>query len=284
MERNEYVQYALSIARDDGPEKAYMYICENKMAYTARERKILETALVEGGSKRSNQREVMMPIYLAVLFQLFTLNFSQTQIQDLFSFVSYYFRPYMYGASTVFLVVSLLMDGALIYHCYFRFIFANRLLQQDIPWKRTVILFALFVFLIGWSVWQIIPLAKDLPIVLKGDYEVGIVTEEQALSTAYNSALVSAGRAPRDEYYNPVPWLTRPRWPEILMPVLPGLYNNWVYEVNVNETTCKMSWLQLENTRQYATGEYPILVEYLPNSKLVLWITYGEEKNKEDEK
>ena len=59
------------------------------------------------------------------------------------------------------------------------------------------------------------------------------------------------------------------------MPVMPGLYNRWVCDIHVDDVTCRMGRLQFDLT-DYQANVYPIRVDYLPHSRLVLWISCGE--------
>lgn len=89
-----------------------------------------------------------------------------------------------------------------------------------------------------------------------------------------NNVLVEMGREPEGEY-DPVPWYSSPRWPKLLMPIMPGLYNRWVCDIHVDDVTCRMGRLQFDLT-DYDSNIYPVRVDYLPHSKLVLWISCGE--------
>ena len=71
--------------------------------------------------------------------------------------------------------------------------------------------------------------------------------------TAWNNAMAQLGRETR-EGYDPIPWYSNPRWSRLLMPIMPGIYNRWVLNIHVDG-----------------------VIDYLPGSRLVLWISCGED-------
>ena len=185
-----------------------------------------------------------------------------------------YFRPYMYVASVVPLLVTLMLAVLLALQCYERLIFTFRMFGKRPPWLRVGAVWAAALFLAGWSLCALVPYAQDLPFVMEESWPVGIVTREQEEATAKNNVLAEMGREPEGDY-DPVPWYSNPRWSDLLMPVMPGLYNRWVCDIHVNGTTCRMGRIQFDLT-DYQTNAYPVRIEYLPNSRLVLWISCGE--------
>lgn len=126
-----------------------------------------------------------------------------------------------------------------------------------------------------WSLGSLIPYAKDLPLVLEGKWSTGTVTLEMEEDTAWNNAMAQLGRKTR-EGYDPIPWYSNPRWSKLLMPVMPGIYNRWVLNIHVDGVDCRMGQLQFDLT-DYEMNVYPVKIDYLPNSRLVLWISCGEE-------
>ena len=141
-------------------------------------------------------------------------------------------------------------------------------------WKRAIAVWVIALLMAGWSIYSLVPYAQDLPLVIEGNWSTGIVTREQQEATAKNNVLVEMGREPEGPY-DPIPWYSSPRWPDLLMPVMPGLYNRWVCDIHVDDVTCRMGRLQFDLT-DYQANVYPIRVDYLPHSRLVLWISCGE--------
>lgn len=174
------------------------------------------------------------------------------QFQDMFSFLGGPFRPYMYVASVVPLVINLGLAVLLAVQCYERLVLTFRMFGRRPVWGRVGAAWALPLLLAGWSVCSMIPYAQDLPLVLVG-----------------------MGREPEGEY-DPIPWYTSPRWSKALMHIMPGLYNRWVCDIHVDDVTCRMGRIRFDLTG-FETNIYPIRVDYLPHSKLVLWISCGEE-------
>ena len=87
--------------------------------------------------------------------------------------------------------------------------------------------------------------------------------------------MAQLGRETR-EGYDPIPWYSNPRWSKLLMPVMPGIYNRWVLNIHVDGVDCRMGQIQFDLT-DYEMNVYPVRIDYLPNSRLVLWISCGEE-------
>ena len=108
----------------------------------------------------------------------------------------------------------------------------------------------------------------------QGRWSTGIVTREPEEATAKNNVLVEMGREPEGKY-DPIPWYSNPRWSALLMPVMPGLYNRWVCDIHIDDITCRMGQIQFDLT-DYQIDTYPVRIDYLPHSKLVLWISCGE--------
>lgn len=115
--------------------------------------------------------------------------------------------------------------------CYERLVVAPRLFGQRPPWARAGAAWALTLLLAGWSVWTLIPYAQDLPQVLAGEWNTGIVTLEMEEATALNNVLVEMGREPVSDY-DPIPWYSNPRWSKLLMPIMPGQYPNHGYRTD----------------------------------------------------
>lgn len=126
-----------------------------------------------------------------------------------------------------------------------------------------------------WSVFSLVPYAQDLPLVLEGKWHTGIVTLEMEEDTAWNNAMAQLGRETR-EGYDPIPWYSNPRWSKLLMPIMPDIYNRWMLNIHVDGVDCRMGQLQFDLT-DYEMNTYPVRIDYLPHSRLVLWISCGEE-------
>ncbi len=94
--------------------------------------------------------------------------------------------------------------------------------------------------------------------------------------TAWNNAMAQLGRETR-EGYDPIPWYSNPRWSRLLMPIMPGIYNRWVLNIHVDGVDCRMGQIQFDLT-DYEMYAYPVRIDYLPHSRLVLWISCGEER------
>lgn len=270
MDRNEQYDPLGSLANQGRREDAYVWFREHQDQFTRREQRLIRAAL--------SRRLWRMPVLLAVVtlvFQAAAGGLFANQLQDMFSFLGRSFRPYMYVASVVPLAVNLGLAVLLAIQCYERLVFTFRMFGRRPLWSRVCAVWALTLLLAGWSVWSLIPYAQDLPLVAAGEWCTGIVTEGQIDATAKNNVLVEMGREPVGEY-DPIPWYSNPRWPKQLMPIMPGLYNRWVCDIHVDNATCRMGRLQFDMT-DFKTNAYPIRVDYLPHSKLVLWISSGEE-------
>jgi len=252
-------------------EDAYVWFREHQERFSRREQRLIRAAL----SKKLWRSPVLLAVVTLVL-QVTAGGVFANQLQDFFSFLGRSFRPYMYVASVVPLAVNLGLAVLLGIQCYERLVVAFRLFGRRPLWSRAGAAWALVFFLAGWSVWSLIPYAQDLPLVMAEEWNTGIITREMEEATALNSVLAEMGREPVSDY-DPISWYSNPRWSKQLMPIMPGLYNRWVVNIHVDDLTCPMGRLQFDLT-DYEMNSYPVRVEYLPHSKLVLWISCGEER------
>lgn len=269
MKNNELVRPLLELMHQGRREDAYVWFREHQDKFSLRERRLIR-AVLSGRLWRA-------PALLAVItlaLQLASGGIFANQLQDMFSFLGGAFRPYMYVASVLPLLVNLVLAVVLFIQCYERLVFTFRMFGVRPLWKRAVTVWAIALILAGWSIYSLVLYAQDLPLVVAGNWSTGIVTREQQEATAKNNVLVEMGREPEGEF-DPIPWYSNPRWSDLLMPVMPGLYNRWICDIHVDDVTCRMGRLQFDLT-DYQANVYPIRVDYLPHSKLVLWISCGE--------
>lgn len=270
MERNEFLRPLAGLVNQGRWEDAYVWFREHQNHFSRREQKLIRATL----SRRPWRAPVLLAVVTLIL-QAAAGGLFANQLQDFFSFLGRSFRPYMYVASVVPLIINLVLAVVLAFQCYERLVFTFRMFGQRPPWTRVIVTWVLTLFLAGWSVYSLIPYAQDLPLVMRGEWCTGIVTKEQQEATAKNNVLVEMGREPEGEY-DPIPWYSNPRWSKLLMPIMPGLYNRWVCDIHVDDVTCRMGQIQFDLT-DYDMYTYPVRVDYLPHSKLVLWISCGEE-------
>lgn len=269
MERNEFLSPLVNLMHQKRWEDAYVWFREHQNRFSRREQRLIRAVL----SRRLWRAPVLLAV-VALVLQVTAAGLFDNQIQDFFSFLGRSFRPYMYVASVVPLLVNLALAILLAIQCYERLVFTFRMFGLRPLWGRAVTAWAFTLLLAGWSVYSLVPYIQDFPLVAAGEWRTGIVTREQQEATAMNNVLVEMGREPEGEY-DPVPWYSSPRWPKLLMPIMPGLYNRWVCDIHVDDVTCRMGRLQFDLT-DYDSNIYPVRVDYLPHSKLVLWISCGE--------
>lgn len=252
-------------------EAAYVLLRENEAQMDSGEAAALKRALewkLTGGNRKS-----IWMIALSALFALLCGGVFDGRIQDLFAFLGRNFRPYMYLAAVVPLLISLVLAVVQLWRGWqlrrISALFGGR--DQLLTSSMLVLALCLGAF----SLWKLTPLAMDLPAVLHGTYATGIVTEERVDEWAIYNALVQRGTLEPLEN-PPVSWCQNPRWPDWLMPVMPGLYNRTVYDINVNGQTMRMSSLQFRMMDVPDYDELPFTIEYLPHSGLILWISGRE--------
>lgn len=269
MERSEFFDPLADLLKQGSREDAYVWFREHQNQFSKRERRLIRAVLAG-----RLWRAPTLLLVITLVLQAAAGGIFENQLQDMFSFLGGTFRPYMYVASVLPLLCNLLLAILLFVQCYERLVFTFQLFGKRPPWLRVGTVWGIALLLAGWSVYALIPYAQDLPLVMERNWSTGIVTREQEEATAKNNVLVEMGREPEGEY-DPVPWYSNPRWSELLMPVMPGLYNRWVCDIHVDEVTCRMGRIQFDLTA-YQSGVYPVQIDYLPHSKLVLWISCGE--------
>lgn len=251
-------------------EDAYIWFREHQNAFTRREQRLLRALLL----RRLWHSPVLLALTTMAIQILFGGIFTN-QLQDFFSFLGRSFRPYMYVARVVPLVVNVVLAAILAVQCYERLVFTSRMLGRRPPWSKVAGAWLLAAVLAGWSMQSLVPYAKDLPLVLDRAWYTASISREQEEATAKNNVLVQMDREPEGSY-DPIPWCSNPPWPQFLLPVLSDPYNRWVVDIHVDDVTCRIGQLQFRMT-DYKMNAYPVWVDYLPNSKLVLWISCGEE-------
>lgn len=275
MREHELAAPLAGLVAEERWEDAYIFYREHQSSFTRREQRLIRSGLAARMSARTLWRAPFLLAGVALLLQLAAGGIFQNQLQDLLSFLGGAFRPYMYVASVLPLAFNLGLVAVLAVQCWERLVLTFRFFRRPVPWGRAAASLLLGLGLACWSVWSLIPYAKDLPLVVSGRWNTGTVTREQMEATALNNVLVEMGREPEGEY-DPIPWYSNPRWSKTLMPFMPGLYNRWVCDIHVDGVNCRMGRLQFDMT-DFDPNAYPVRVEYLPNSKLVLWISCGEE-------
>lgn len=276
MDRNEFLRPLAELADQGQWDDAYVWFREHQEAFSRRERRLIRDALA---ARLSVSRLWRAPALLAaatLLFQLVSGGIFENQLQDLFSFLGRSFRPYMYIASVAPLIINLALDALLAVQCYERLVLTYRLFGRRPPWARAWGAWALALALGLWSAASLVPYVQDLPLVLEEKWSTGMVTLEMEEDTAWNNAMAQLGRETR-EGYDPIPWYSNPRWSKLLMPIMPGIYNRWVLNIHVDGVDCRMGQLQFDLT-DYEMYAYPVRIDYLPHSRLVLWISCGEER------
>ena len=276
MDRNEFFRPLAELADQGQWDDAYVWFREHQEQFSRRERRLVREALAARLSVSRLWRAPALLAAVTLLFQMAAGGIFENQLQDLFSFLGRSFRPYMYIASVAPLLVNLALDALLAVQCYERLVLTYRLFGRRPPWARAWGAWALALALALWPACSLVPYARDLPLVLEGKWSTGIVTLEMEEDTAWNNAMAQLGRETR-EGYDPIPWYSNPRWSRLLMPIMPGIYNRWVLNIHIDGVDCRMGQLQFDLT-DYEMYAYPVRIDYLPNSRLVLWISCGEER------
>lgn len=275
MTQKDFFTPLAELADEARWEDAYVWFREHQEQFSHREQKLIRAALAERLSVAGLWRAPVLLAAVTLALQLAAGGVFANQLQDVFSFLGGAFRPYMYIASVVPLVINLGLTVLPAFQCYERLVLTFQLFGRPVPWVRVGAAWALALVMAGWSVWSLAPYAQDLPLVAAGEWSIGIVTLEQEEAVARNNVLVGMGREPEGEY-DPIPWFSHPRWSKTLMRFMPGLYNRWVCDIHVDDVICRMGQLQFDMT-DFEQNVHPIKVDYLPHSKLVLWISCGED-------
>ena len=103
-------------------EDAYIWFREHQDQFTRREQRLIRAAL----SGRLWRAPVLLAVVTLVL-QVGAGGLFANQLQDMFSFLGGPFRPYMYVASVVPLVINLGLAVLLAVQCYERLVFTFRM-------------------------------------------------------------------------------------------------------------------------------------------------------------
>ncbi len=249
-------------------EDAYVYLREHEAMMDQHEARMLKQGLIwklTGGDRRS----VKMILGLG-LFALLSGGVFNNRVQDMFAFLGKTFRPYMYIAVAVPLLINLILSIVQLRR-------GVKMLRIDklIGLRRNgqaYCVTALAAVLLGLSLLKLVPLAQDLPAVLQKKYAIGVVTEERVDEWAIYNALMYRGiQEPLEN--PPIPWCQNPPRSALTAAIFSDPYNRSIFEINVNDTTMRMSGLQFHVMDIPDYDSLPFVIEYLPHSRLVLWIS-----------
>ena len=152
MDRSEQYEPLGELADQGRWEDAYVWFREHQDQFTRREQRLIRAAL----SRRLWRAPVLLAVVTLAL-QVVSGGLFANQLQDMFSFLGRSFRPYMYVASVVPLVVNLGLAVLLAIQCYERLVFTFRMFGRRPVWGRVGAAWALTLVLAGWSVWSLIP-------------------------------------------------------------------------------------------------------------------------------
>lgn len=249
-------------------EDAYVLLREKEGLMEAQEGALLRQGLE--WKLRGGERKSWLLVLFSSLFALLSGGMFHSRVQDLFAFLGETFRPYMYVAVTIPLLINLVLAALQLRRAWK--MHQISCLMQLKGKGQAVGMALLALLLLGFSGWKLSFLAQDLPAVMKQEYATGIVTEERVDEWAmYNAMLYRGTQEPLEN--PPIPWCQNPEKPAWMAALTSDPYNRSVYEINVNGQTMRMSSLQFEMMKVPSYEELPFLVEYLPHSGLVLWIS-----------
>ena len=173
-------------------EDAYAWFREHQDKFSPRERRLIR-AVLSGRLWRA-------PALLAVItlaLQVAAGGIFENQLQDMFSFLGGSFRPYMYVASVLPLLVNLILAILLCIQCYERLVLTFQMFGVRPLWKRAIAVWVIALLMAGWSIYSLVPYAQDLPLVIEGNWSTGIVTREQQEATAKTMCLWKWGGSRR---------------------------------------------------------------------------------------
>ena len=115
MKQNDLYDSLAALADQGRWEDAYIWFREHQDQFSRREQRLIRAAL----SRKLWRAPVLLAV-VTLVFQVTAGGLFENQLQDIFSFLGWSFRPYMYAASVVPLIVTLGLAVLLAVQCYER--------------------------------------------------------------------------------------------------------------------------------------------------------------------
>ena len=269
-------------------DKALQIIIEKKQDISFFQRRFIFACIQDGLSGHKTHRRVIQTAIIMIIVNLLIQPLFMLQALDAFAFLSQDIFYYNYYAAFIPNVINLIFIIGLLLQWHTWVVLPHKLFSEKTKVKRsyTVGFFTIVAVVSAYAVMQLTPLILDLPMVHAGEYRSRIITREEHVAMIYGGIILeseSSGerldiarelrRVLKEDYGLEYPddsfprhYYKREKW---------GLSEVILIYIEEEGRYYSMSTLKWRATK-YSDDEYPIVIKYLPNSRIVLQIDNTE--------
>ena len=264
-------------------EKALQIYIEHKKEIPASRRRFYFSCIQDGISGYKSHRRVLRTAIAMLIVNLLILPVFSLQLLDIFAFLSGRFFYYNYYSALLPHIINALFVLGLMFQWHIWVALPRKLFERKVESPYRIGFFVLIALVSGYMASQIVPFAKDLPMVQNGEYLIRSINEDEHTAMVYGQIILTTDREDvaaalrqelRDNYGRnypdddfPIHFYTSEKrlWREVIL----------IY-IEAEDSYYAMSRLQMRATA-FSINKYPIVIKYLPHSKTILRIVNGEE-------
>jgi hypothetical protein len=204
------------------------------------------------------------------------------QVLDLFSFLSGYFTYFNYYSAFLPDVLDVFFIAGIIYQWYTWVILPRRIYKKKVEVGYRIGFFLLVTVVLVYVSIQLVPFFEDLPTVASGEYSTYSISEADDMAMIYGQIILNNPdrgdvadtlRAElRDKYGLEYPDDNFPTPYQTTRKSVFGLVH--LFYIKPEGKYYELNSMQFKAT-DYSDTVYPIVIKYLPHSKVILQITNG---------
>jgi len=260
-------------------EKALSFYIENRADIPIMRRRFYLSCIQDGLENHKTYRRLLPTAILMLVINILVHPLFYIQLFDVLSFLSHDFLYYHYFSAAVPHVLNVLFVVGLLIQWHLWVRLPAKLFRRRIQMSYRVGFLVLVLLASGYLAWQLAPLARDLPMVLEGQYNTHTITEEDAYLRIWSQAVQSAPQEHQREYlirklveefgweYGNTDFL--PHYHSVERGLLDVMTLHTFIDGKDGFLTIRELPLR---AMQYEARNYPITIKYLPNSRIILQI------------
>jgi hypothetical protein len=257
---------------------ALQVFIENKEQIPAFRRRLYFAYIQDGLSGHKTYRRLIKTAIAMIVVNMLIQPLFSLQVLDAFAFLAnrYFYYNYIAASIPQFLNIGFLISLA--YQWYEWVALPGKFFRQKVPPAYLAGYFAIIALVSVYTAAQIIPLAKDLPIVWRGGYYTRTISYEEQVAMVYGELILHSGREDvartlrqelRDSFGFEYPDDDFPlRFVRLERRLGRDAY---LIYLDAEKAYYPMSALQYRATT-YREDIYPIVIKYLRQSKIILRI------------
>lgn len=239
---------------------ALAFYIDNHWQIPVLKRRFYFACIQDGLSGYDAHKRVLKTSIVMLAVNLLIHPLFQLELLDLFAFLSGRYIYYNYFTAWVPVVLNLIFTISLIVQWQLWVIWPRNLFHKAIPrWSRIAFVLVI-LFLSGTVLSRGIPLTRDIPDVMKGEYATCVYTQEDEYERIkrHIDDVIKGDASARNASL-------------IISSSKLGLRGGYRINIKGDDEKYEMSKLQFEATT-YHGRVYPIVIKYLPESKIILQI------------